>query len=183
MLEPLEVANVFSPDECRQVVAVANAGQFDQSALVGGRQAGLLRRARTSWLDETTNASWIFGRMLHACAEVNRHHFDFQLEEFAERMQVSRYSAEQADFFDWHVDVGDGPTAMRRKLTIVVQLSESDSYEGGNLESNANGSVRTCSREIGAALVLPSFVLHRVSPMIKGNRFSLTLWSHGPAFR
>ncbi|MBC7479423.1 MAG: 2OG-Fe(II) oxygenase, partial [Pseudorhodobacter sp.] len=33
------------------------------------------------------------------------------------------------------------------------------------------------------AAVFPSFVLHRVTPVTAGERWSLTLWSHGPAFR
>ena len=183
MLEALEIADVFSPDECRRVITSANANRFDESALVGGRQDVLHRRARLLWLDESAGASWIFDRMLQTFAEVNRRHFEFQIEEFAERMQVSRYSADNTGFFDWHADVGDGPTAIRRKLTMVVQLSDGDGYEGGNLELNSDGNVRTSSRKVGSALVLPSFVLHRVSPMIKGYRYSLTLWSHGPAFR
>ena len=66
-------------------------------------------------------------------SEANRRHFGFQIEEFAERMQVSYYSANQCGFFDWHADVGDGRIAVRRKLTMVVQLSDDGSYEGGSL--------------------------------------------------
>ena len=47
----------------------------------------------------------------------------------------------------------------------------------------ADGIVRQASRALGSALMLPSFVLHRVAPVTRGERYSLTLWSHGPAFR
>jgi PKHD-type hydroxylase len=77
----------------------------------------------------------------------------------------------------------DGPTARRRKLTFVVQLSAPDDYDGGTLETNADGIVRQASRAVGSALMFPSFVLHRVAPVTRGERYSLTLWSHGPAFR
>lgn len=183
MIEPLEIAKALSPDECRRIIATAIAGESSQAALVGGVQASALRRARTYWLHETTEESWIFQRILKTFAEANRRHFDFQIEEFAERLQVSHYGAAHRDFFDWHADVGHGPTAARRKLTMVIQLSAGDAYAGGHLESNSNGSVKTASREIGTALLLPSFILHRVSPVLSGDRFSLTLWSHGPAFR
>ncbi len=183
MLEPLEIAEIFSPDECRRVVAEAVAYKSGAAALVGGVKELATRRAQIYWLDEKANSSWIFDRMLKTIAEANRHHFGFQIEDFSERMQVSHYSADHSGFFDWHADVGDGRIAARRKLTMVVQLSDDSAYEGGSLESNSNGSITTASRQIGSTLILPSFVLHRVSPVLSGERYSLTLWSHGPAFR
>ena len=183
MLAPLEVPAVFTPLECQSIIATALAGSFADAGLVGGALSENTRRARIFWLDEEGESAWVFRRLLDTFAEANRRHFDFRLEEFAEKMQLAWYGAEPGGFFDWHVDFGDGPTAARRKLTMVVQLSEQSAYEGGLLETNADGVVRAASRMIGSALLLPSFVLHRVSPVTVGERYSLTLWSHGPAFR
>ena len=44
---------------------------------------------------------------------------------------LARYGAERAGHFDWHSDIGDGPLARQRKLTMVVQLSEPGAYRGG----------------------------------------------------
>ncbi|MGI9521187.1 MAG: 2OG-Fe(II) oxygenase [Hyphomicrobiaceae bacterium] len=183
MLQPLEIADVLSGDECRQAIAEAVAHKNDAAALIGGVKELTTRRAQIYWLNEEKNSSWIFDRLLKTIVEANRRHFDFQIEEFSERMQVSHYSAEHSGFFDWHVDVGAGRVAARRKLTVVVQLSDDNAYEGGSLESNSSGLITKASRQIGSALILPSFVLHRVSPVLSGERYSLTLWSHGPAFR
>jgi PKHD-type hydroxylase len=183
MLHPLEIPSVFTPDECRRIIAAASDGAFEDAALVGGVRADHARRSRLFWLDEEGESAWTFRRLLDTFAKVNREHFEFALEEFAERMQVAWYGAEIGGFFDWHTDSGGGPTAGRRKLTMVVQLSEDGSYEGGNLETNADGLIRQASRQIGSALCFPSFVLHRVTPVTQGERYSLTLWAHGPAFR
>ncbi len=182
-MTPLEIPNVFSPDECGRIVKAALAGTFSDAGLVGGMQSDNTRRSRIFWLDEEGDSAWTFRRLLDTFADANRRHFDFRLEEFAERMQVAWYGAEPGGFFDWHVDFGDGPTARRRKLTVVVQLSSPDDYDGGTLETNADGIVRQASRALGSALMFPSFVLHRVAPVTRGERYSLTLWSHGPAFR
>jgi len=141
------------------------------------------RVSQISWLDESSTADWIFQRMLEAFTSINREHFDFRLDEFSERMQVAFYGAPSGGFFNWHIDSGTGALASRRKLTMVVQLSEPGSYVGGQLETNADGNPREASRRIGSALVLPSFILHRVRPVTSGSRYSLTLWSHGPAFQ
>jgi PKHD-type hydroxylase len=183
VLEPLQLINLFSSDECQRIVALARAGKFHDAALIGSRQADAVRLAQTSWLNEEGAAEWIFSRLLEAFAKSNREHFDFKLDQFSERMQVAWYDAKSNAFFDWHSDVGMSALSNRRKLTMVVQLSEADNYLGGELETNSDGHIRAASRCIGSALVLPSFVLHRVRPVTCGNRYSLTLWSHGPAFR
>ena len=132
-MTPLEIPNVFSPDECGRIVKAALAGTFSDAGLVGGMQSDNTRRSRIFWLDEEGDSAWTFRRLLDTFADANRRHFDFRLEEFAERMQVAWYGAEPGGFFDWHVDFGDGPTARRRKLTVVVQLSPPDDYDGGTL--------------------------------------------------
>jgi len=35
----------------------------------------------------------------------------------------------------------------------------------------------------GTATLFPSYLLHRVTPVTQGERFSLTIWAHGPQFR
>lgn len=183
MISPLEIANLFAPDECHQIIATTSAGEFAEGRLVGGTRCEGTRRASITWLDDEGDAAWVLRRLIGAVADANKSHFHFDLDEFAERMQVARYSAETQGFFDWHSDSGTGPIARRRKLTIVVQLSEAGSYEGGDLETNAGGHVRRASRACGTALLFPSFILHRVTPVTRGERYSLTLWAHGPEFR
>ncbi|MFM2350534.1 MAG: hypothetical protein RIR04_1500, partial [Pseudomonadota bacterium] len=136
-----------------------------------------------SWLDDLPQASWVIDRMMRLVAQANREAFGFDLTEFAESPQVARYGAEREAHFDWHSDIGAGALAAKRKLTIVVQLSEPQDYENGTLELQPDSSIRQAPRDRGTAILFPSFVLHRVTPVTKGTRWSLTLWSHGPAFR
>lgn len=182
MISPIERANLFSPLECKRIIAIARAETFTGARLVRSTRHDKTRSASVTWLTEDGDNAWAFRRLIGAVAEANRHHFHFDFDEFAERMQVARYRAETGDFFDWHADIGDGPLASRRKLTISVQLSEAGSYEGGDLETNSDGHVRRASRVCGTALLLPSIVLHRVTPVTAGERYSLTLWAHGPEF-
>jgi len=68
-------------------------------------------------------------------------------------------------------------------LTIVAQISDPQDYDGGALEIMASTAVTTAPRDRGAATVFPSYLLHRVTPVTQGQRQSLTVWAHGPAFR
>ncbi|MGY9049382.1 MAG: 2OG-Fe(II) oxygenase, partial [Rhodobacterales bacterium] len=90
---------------------------------------------------------------------------------------------EREGHFDWHADIGDGVVAARRKLTMVVQLSSEKGYEGGALEIMPSANVVSAGRVRGTATLFPAFQLHRVTPVTKGERHSLTVWAHGPGFR
>jgi len=183
MLSPAHRFAVFTEAECDRIIAVADEAAFADAGLVHGEQIESIRRARITWLDETGSADWIFRRILDTVAEVNREHFGFELTEFAERMQVAWYDGQAGGHFDWHSDIGDGRFAARRKLTIVVQLSDPATYSGGLLQTNGDGRVRNAETLRGSATIFPSFVLHRVTPVTAGARYSLTTWVHGPDFR
>ncbi|MFP4044857.1 MAG: hypothetical protein ACLFTP_09870 [Rhodosalinus sp.] len=66
----------------------------------------------------------MMGRLIALMREANRDVFGFDLTEFAASPQVAPCAAREGGHFDWHADLGDGPLARRRKLTVVVQLSD-----------------------------------------------------------
>lgn len=183
MLSALTRPDAFTPGECARILALARRSAYAAAGLVGGEQAARIRRARIAWLDEADSAAWVFARVVDLVAEANRAHFGFDLTEFAERMQVAWYDGTAGGHFDWHSDIGDGPFAARRKLTLVVQLSDPADYEGGRLELNAGFGPVAAEIRQGSAILFPSFVLHRVVPVSRGARHSLTTWVHGPPFR
>jgi PKHD-type hydroxylase len=173
----------LTPDQCDALLALVQAHQMKDAGLVRGATAHQIRRAEIAWLDDIPQASWVMERMMSLTARANRETFGFDLTDFGESPQVARYGAEREGHFDWHSDIGAGTWAAKRKLTIVVQLSDPADYTGGTLELRPDSNVAEAPRTRGTAIVFPSFVLHRVTPVTTGTRWSLTLWSHGPAFR
>jgi hypothetical protein len=77
------------------------------------------------------------------------------------------------------------PGAARRKLAGTVQLSEPDSYEGGDLVIvSALGAQRlTMPRARGSLVVFPGHTPHKVEPVTKGERWSLCFGGFGPPLR
>ena len=122
-------------------------------------------------------------RLIEIIRISNIDQFDFDLRAFAESPQVARYDASDNGHFAWHSDVGEGILARKRKLTLVLQLSEPDSYEGGDLEVMPSAQILSANRGQGCVSVFPSFTLHQVAPVQSGVCYSLTLWAHGPVFR
>ncbi|MCA1297795.1 2OG-Fe(II) oxygenase [Stappia indica] len=177
------VPALFSAAEAAEVIRLAADVQASSGGLVGGLHNHNIRRADIAWLDDTGSAAWVMERIVSGVARANRDVFDFDISDFRERLQVAAYDESVAGHYDWHSDIGDGPIARWRKLTIVVQLSDPESYRGGELEINPGGATVTAARGVGDATLFASFMLHRVAPVTHGTRHSLTCWCHGPAFR
>ena len=183
MLPFLLLPQALTSEDCDRLIALAEAAPLRDAGLVRATTAHRIRRADLAWLDDLPEAGWAMDRMIGVVGAANRDGFGFDLTEFAESAQMARYTAEREGHFDWHTDIGAGALAARRKLTVVVQLSDPAGYEGGGLELRPDSNVVQAPRLRGTAILFPSFVLHRVTPVTTGLRWSLTLWAHGPAFR
>ena len=77
-----------------------------------------------------------------------------------------------------------------RKLSMTLNLNAPGEYEGGNLKfdfgPHAVGERYHECKEIrpqGSIIIFPSFTHHQVTPVTKGTRYSLVLWSAGPPFK
>jgi len=77
-----------------------------------------------------------------------------------------------------------------RKLSVTINLNAPGEYEGGNLKfdygPHSEGErYHECTeiRPQGSIIVFPSFIEHQVTPVTKGTRYSLVLWSLGKPFK
>ncbi len=183
MIAVHSVPAAFSAADCARIVALTATAPSRDARLVGQARDHNLRRADLVWLDEVPGSEWAMDKIMDLVRVANRDVFDFDVTEFAESPQVAQYGADREGHFAWHSDIGDGRLAERRKLTVVVQLSDAADYSGGDLELMPGTNVINADRTQGAAVLLPAFVLHRVTPVTRGVRRSLTVWCHGPAFR
>jgi PKHD-type hydroxylase len=97
-------------------------------------------------------------------------------------MQYTIYEGNDLGHYDWHLDAGN-TSIPPRKLSFILQLSDPDSYEGGDLQIMNSTEPTTVKKEKGFAVVFPSYTLHRVTPVTKGIRKTLVIWVTGPTFR
>lgn len=177
------IPDAFSAEECDRIIGAIASSPAEEAMLVGHNRETSLRNAELVWLDEVGGLGWVMERLIELVRKSNASQYDFDLREFAESPQVATYKASTGGHFAWHSDIGNGPTAGKRKLTLVLQLSKPNSYEGGNLEIMPGAHVVATSRAQGCVSIFPSYTLHQVTPVEYGIRHSLTVWAHGPAFR
>ena len=96
-------------------------------------------------------------------------------------IQLLRYDEKEKGHFCWHADTS--PSDMTRKITIVVPLSSPDEFEGGDLQFNQGGVMCSVKQTPGRALAFPSWLIHQVTPVTSGMRYSLAAWIRGPNWR
>ena len=70
-----------------------------------------------------------------------------------------------------------------RKLSFSVQLSDPDSYKGGDLLLKISNEPTSVKRTRGAVIFFPSYILHEVTPVKQGVRKSLVGWVTGPRWK
>jgi len=70
---------------------------------------------------------------------------------------------------------------------MTLALNDPKDFEGGDLEIYRGGTLDSEENKFklkqGYAVFFASFLLHRVMPVIKGNRKSLVMWFGGSPLR
>ena len=173
---PQVMLEVFSPDECRRIVERSEQEQLREGQISHPQEN--YRRANAAWITPGDETRWIYERIATLVAKLNRW-YRYDLFGFLEPLHFVRYDA--GGKFDWHLDAGGGGTCTR-KLSVSVQLSPPGDYEGGALEFCPQGELHR-GRYHGSAIVFPSMLAHRVTPIERGVRRAIVAWIHGPSFR
>lgn len=177
------VENVFSKEELAVIRNMWNPDNVFESLLNssdGNTEDQQLRRSSLNLINPEGEMMWIFERLARTAIEQNTHWFNFELHGLNEGLQLAKY--DQSDLFNWHLDYGGG-LASTRKLSLSVQLSEPEAYEGGDLQFMINDKLYNMPRSAGTVIVFPPFMMHRVTAITSGTRMSLVGWVHGPPFR
>lgn len=148
-----------------------------------GRNAisNTVRRSHVAWVPQTPEFKDLYTHVWNVGLGFNARYFGFDLTGFDSTMQVARYDASREGGYDWHTDFT--LVTQARKLSLSIQLSAADAYEGGQLEFDISGKQVTAGRDFGLAIAFPGYIRHRVAPVTKGVRYSLVAWLSGPRFR
>jgi len=169
---------IFSKDECQRIIDIGEALGMKPSKVGGGEDGSLDLKQRNSyhsWIDWTEEFDWVYKALAERIEDHNKRFFGFHINGFKEAIQITRYT--EGCFYNWHQD--SGMTNQFRKLTMVVNLSSAEDYEGGELEL-FGGDGGIMSKELGNMVMFPSYEQHRARKVTRGTRYSLVAWIHGP---
>jgi PKHD-type hydroxylase len=176
--------------------------QMDDSRLMGDALNKDKRNSQNTWVP---SSHWLGGFMWHYIERANRENFLYDLRCIdGESMQYTQYGPGQ--FYGWHNDSGlachykpvtvgnrtegraqdfvEENTELVRKLSFVLQLSNPDDYEGGNLQLlDESGKSYFAPRKRGCIILFDSRTQHRVLPVKSGLRKSIVGWTVGPRWK
>lgn len=138
-----------------------------------------VRDSYVSWLTPVDYFP-LYQKLTDAVNEVNNRYFNFDLFGFGEAMQFTKYIAPTGKYGQ-HID--RTLNGYVRKLSIVAQLTDPKEYEGGELVLYTQGEPIVLEKKKGKVYFFPSYILHEVKPVTKGERCSLVAWLTGPQFR
>jgi PKHD-type hydroxylase len=173
--------DAFTREEVTRILATAEALPIEDASV--GNEPRVdpdVRRSRVRWLPFNAETAWIYRTIGDIVWSVNKVRFHFDLHGFHEGLQIAEYGP--GSFFNWHKDHGPGVHSVR-KLSVTVQLSDEDDYEGGVMEFLHGPAMETARRKIGSMIIFPAFVMHRVTEVTSGVRRSGVAWISGPPYR
>lgn len=178
------IPNVFTPDQCQEIIKLGKSFYVDQSKTFGGTGFNEVRKSKNSWLPPCELTRWIFETIQAAVIKVNKH-YEYDLHSM-ENLQFTEYDETYKGYYDAHVDAFDNETSpnTHRKLSFSIQLTDETAYDGGDLliYSHSKQPIKAM-RQQGLINFFPSFVLHEVTPVTRGTRYSLVSWISGPKFK
>ena len=169
--------NAFLKEECETIINIAK-----NKGLIKGKTKGKsdVRDSKISWLYPSDDMDWVYRRVTDITLNLNERFFKFDLFGINEGFQFTNYKAPSGKYGK-HVDRGmDIPV---RKLSISIQLTDPDDYEGGELYLYDEDKGALMDKTQGTLIIFPSYVLHEVMPVTKGERNSLVTWVTGKQFK
>lgn len=140
-----------------------------------------VRRSHIVFLKNEPKYQWLYERIWQAAQECNERFFAVDIHGIESNVQLARYDSSDRGFYNWHMDFGRDVS--HRKISISIQLSHPGDYEGGDLELLFDREPHRLERARGAFIAFPSFVMHRVTPVTRGTRWSLVAWIAGKRWR
>ena len=172
----------LSHEICQKLINLGK-GNWNQAKVID-KQFNDARKSDIVWINER----WVYDLITPYMSTANE---DAGLKYnivSVQNCQITRYNKD--GFYTWHIDGMGSHNEVRnepdnkflhgntRKLSMSIVLNSN--FEGGDLELYMDEVPRL---EEGSIIVFPSFMEHRVAPVIKGIRYSLVTWFLGPPFR
>lgn len=176
---------LFTPSECKAIIDIFKS---DESKIIDEMKGDEGKKLTFIELYKTPCVDWIYKKLTDAVNAANKTNFKFDMpisKSVVENIYINKYDAGEDSFRGWHVDgfLSDNPAYMTRKLTIVVQLSDTNDYTGADLQFVEYHNPKVDVKQQGSAVVFPSFEWHKISKVDTGVRYSMVLFLHGTPFR
>jgi len=173
--------DILTPDECKQIIKIGKDLKPKLGGLVGNDKGDTkVRKSNISWIYPIPEQKWIFEKLTKKILYVNNNSFKFNIYGFAEGLQFTHYEA-PGGHYTKHIDKHFNYVI--RRLSFSILLNDPSSFKGGDLLLHTESNPSPMPKHLGGMVLFPSYVLHQVTPVTKGERYSLVGWITGENIR
>jgi PKHD-type hydroxylase len=180
----------FTEEELKAIESQCIAAGTERSKVVeenGKVTVSDIRPCNSKIHDITQDNSWFFTKTAALLEHINDQYYGYDLWGF-DHFQYTEY-IEGGDRYGYHLDMITGASVPQhliapRKLSMSLILSDPSEYKGGEFEFMASEvNLFQPEQKRGRVLIFPSYILHKVNPVIQGSRRSIVIWVTGPKFK
>ena len=175
----------FTAEQCDTIISKA-LQLPEQKAKMGPDNSKVSdwRRSTIRGIMRTPEWEFLYKEIDEITAKVNDEWFQLDYSHLP-AIQFASYNEKDQGCYKRHCDTFLAPLPTHRKISFTVQLSDENSYEGGDLCFYDVCSLpnQDNMRLRGTVCFFPSIVFHEVTPVTKGIRHSLAGWYEGPHWR
>jgi PKHD-type hydroxylase len=179
----------FSDEEIQKIEYYCSQDELKPSMTVGdGVNCEFIRKSKLNFYNKNKSNSWIFDKFNYVIESLNNDYYNFDLYGY-DIFQYTVYNSTDKGEYNWHIDtildeLTEGPERSTRKLSIIMLLSvPGKDFTGGEFQIMKDLNPITIDMHKGKIVAFPSFMMHRVKPILTGIRKSIVIWVEGPKFR
>lgn len=170
----------FNEQELEWIDNLKELYPYEEASVVGGDDIKDVRKSKVKWIHIDNQSHWVYDKIKNFIVEANQI-WKFDLNCVIDSIQYTEYY-DNGGHYGWHMDIGPHPIN-HRKVSVTIQLSDPEDYDGGELELWTGAGIQKVEKHKGCAILFPSYMLHRITPVTKGTRRSLVLWVGGANYR
>lgn len=172
-----DTGKLFDDEWCSRVIRICKKRKPQKGTVFAGDKPEI-RTSKIRWVEPADDTRWLYELLTRMVTGINSVSWHFDITH-VEHLQFTEYA--EGGFYGLHADDLAARGHEQRKISISILLN--DDFEGGRFSFQTGETQEFADLQKGEAVVFPSFVMHRVSKVTSGVRYSLVAWVSGPAWK
>jgi len=176
----LHTSNFFDP-ACLEYINHLIDTEKWEDAWIGDTKkpkATEVRNTKNIIIAHHNDSDYLYQTIMRKFVEVNNKCFFYSLTSIYD-VFILKY--EVGHFYKPHLDIGGNAT--NRKLSLIVQLSNENTYTGCDTVIHRSHEPINLNKTFNTGSFFPSYLLHEATPLLTGTRYALVSWATGEPFR
>jgi len=178
MTNPIIIEDVFLHDDFEKIEKMLQGLQHIEGVKAHDHEG--YRSGKSVVVPYNDENAWFFGWMYEVVNDINQKYYGFDPIDWHENMVYHVYDEGQG--CGLHMDLDGLWEFGNRKLTVVISLSSSEEYRGGDFDIYTNWDFYRVGRGKGTIAIFPSYLAYSIGKLESGQRRDLCFWIGGRSF-